>query len=87
MIYRMAQWTYSDWIIQAADADRLTRLRLHIQEVSEYVLRTQAENFESELDRFYLPLLHKEERRIAPLVVGTSSSQYGGRNRARFSNV
>ena len=83
----MAQWIYSDWITQAADSDRLTRLRLHIQEVSEYVLRTQAEGFESELNREYMPELMKEERRLTPLVPGTSSSQYGGRNRARFSNV
>lgn len=32
----MAAWTYSDWITyERSSADRLTRLRLHVQEVSD----------------------------------------------------
>lgn len=81
----MAQWTYSDWITLDDNSARLVRLRLHIQEVSEYVLRTQAEGFESELNREYLPLLLEKEQQLQSL--GETSTRFGGRNRARFSNV
>lgn len=36
----MALWTYSDWITHDDQATRLTRLRLHIVEVSEHILGT-----------------------------------------------
>ena len=84
----MAQWTYSNWITKTDDSDRLTTLRLHIQEVSEYIVRVQGgEGMETELNREYMPMLLAKEQQLNDLVRSTTTFRYGGRNRARFSNV
>lgn len=82
----MALWTYGDWITQTDRSTRLTRLRLHIQEVSEYAVRAEADGFESEIDRNYMKLLHDKEALLDAQVAATSEFRYGGRNRAHFND-
>lgn len=66
-------WTYSDWITQATDALRLSRLRLHIQEVSDSLARVKTtEEQDRTTERFdlqnYLESLHVEEKALRSTV-------------------
>lgn len=65
----MAQWTYSDWITQTNQATRLTRLRLHIQEVSEKTLgsKTRTGAYFPVSDE-YLKSLKDDEKTLAKQV-------------------
>ena len=80
-------WTNSDWDSQSTDIERLARLRLYIAELLEYALKIQSAEFESELNREILPILFKERERLINVVGATTTVRFGGRNRARFSNV
>ena len=42
-----ATWTYSDWTSQATIALKLTRIRLHIQEVADYLAGFRATGSDS----------------------------------------
>lgn len=82
-------WTYSDWVTKASnDADRLTRLRSHIQEVSDYI-STGDESVEGATHQkgylqTYLDKLHQleaKERGLLDQVGGKSSTFTRGRAR------
>lgn len=61
----MAVWTYADYITLDG-SDRLTRLRLHIQEVSQHVMGTATRNKSvSAADTNYIAALKREERELA----------------------
>jgi hypothetical protein len=76
-------WTYSDWITQTTDSTRLTRLRLHIQEVSDKITQEVSSGGNSRSSsalQAYLADIRKEEKSLAAAVSGAS----GGVSRARF---
>lgn len=61
-------WTYSDWVTQTTSATRLSRLRLHIQEVSDK-LQGRASGDGISYDpgqlRQYIKDLREDERTLA----------------------
>lgn len=60
----MATWQYADYITLDG-TDRLTRLRLHIQEVSQHVMGTGARSKSvTAVDSNYLESLRTEETRL-----------------------
>ncbi len=77
-------WTYSDYITQATTATRLTRLRLHIQEVSNALSSPQSVNSGGHgLSQFDLTELLKDlKAEEAQLAAATASG--GGVGRIRF---
>ena len=77
----MATWAYADWITYDG-ADRLTRLRLHIAEVSQRTMGTSARgNSVTTVDPQYLQGLLKEESKLTER---QNVNSYA-RNRAQFS--
>jgi hypothetical protein len=73
----MATWTYSDWVTQTVDSTRLTRLRLHIQEVSENILGAKTRNgafFPP--DQGYLDSLMGKEKTLSASVNVASSPTF-----------
>jgi hypothetical protein len=65
----MAVWQYNDWITQSDQTTRLTRLRLHIAEVSEKLLgfkRNNAAHFP--VDQDYLKQLMAQESALSAAV-------------------
>ena len=79
-------WTYSDWITQTDDGARLTRLRLHIQEVSNKIRREVGAGDMSQSSRAvreYLDSLHKREEALAS-VVNADGTASGGVSRYVF---
>ena len=85
---RMA-WTYADWITQTAKADRVTRLRLHIQEVSGQIeagMTHTGRTFDPEPLRQYLSTLFEQLNRLDPTgdgSVAASARATAGLTRAR----
>lgn len=80
----MAAWTYSDWITQTDASTRLSRLRLHVQEVSDAMANPQGVNSSSHgVQKFdlqgYLKELRAEESSLA-----AASATAGGVGRIRF---
>lgn len=83
----LVTWTYSDWDSQSTAALKLDRLRLHIQEVSGYVLKSGSKGRNLELDPDYLPQLNAEKMRLEQMAAvrsvfrgrfGVSSFDRGG---------
>lgn len=67
------RWTYSDWITLSG-ADRLTRLRLHIQEVSDFTQGTMTRGQSvTAVDTNYLATLMREEKELQARQVGDGS--------------
>jgi len=61
-------YTYSDWITQTSVSGKLTRLRLHIQEVSDLVtasVGSDGTNYNPNVLNEYLRDLRADERRLA----------------------
>lgn len=84
-----ATWTYSDWITQPYGATRLSRLRLHIQEVSEKVSEEMAADGQSSSSNAvekYLESLRKTEVEEARLCGGAPTAA-GVTGRALHVNV
>lgn len=76
----MALWQYSNWITLDG-ADRLTRLRLHIDEVSQHIMGTASRSKSvTQVDQGYLARLQAEERRLTDMRDGSDFA----RNRASF---
>lgn len=68
-----SRWAYSNWITLDG-ADRLTRLRLHIQEVSDFTQGTAARGISvTAVDQQYLANLMKEEKELTSRFVGDGS--------------
>lgn len=68
---RMA-WTYSDWISRTG-TDRLTRLRLHIQEVSDAITAatdSNGETYNPQVLQTYLDGLMRREGQISAAAGG-----------------
>lgn len=81
----MASWSYSDWITQTDTETRLSRLRLHMREVSDMVGREKSAGdmaTSSRELRAYLADLKKEERDLAAMF-GAQQAGYG-QTRYRF---
>lgn len=77
----MATWVYADWITYDG-TDRLTRLRLHIAEVSQRTMGTSARgNSVTTVDPQYLASLQREEQRLTE----RRDFNAAARNRAKFS--
>lgn len=87
-------WTYSDWITSASGSTtRLTRLRLHIQEVADRIasgtfIQEGKEQHKELLQKYLADLLEREESEAAVTATadtGTSATQVGWtRGRARL---
>lgn len=76
----MAVWTYADYITLDG-SDRLTRLRLHIVEVSQHVMGTASRSKSvSAADTNYLASLRREENELTNRRDGRDFA----RNHARF---
>lgn len=83
----LVTWKYSDWDSQDSASAKLERLRLHIQEVSGYVLKSGSKSRSLELQPEYLPQLNAEKLRLERMVAargalrgrfGVSSFDRGG---------
>lgn len=80
-------WTYSDWVTyDTGSATRLTRLRLHIQEVSDAISTGNYSNTKGSRDKDaierYLESLHRkeaEEASAAGAAAGTRAYYTRGR--------
>lgn len=73
-------WTYSDYITLTDQAAKLTRLRLHIQEVSDSIGREISGDGKSKSENNitqYLAELRKEEKELAA-VPGVGNGYNGG---------
>ncbi|MEM8757515.1 MAG: hypothetical protein AAGF47_07015 [Planctomycetota bacterium] len=60
-------WTYSDWVTIKSRADRLARLRLHVQEISEKIdIDYEADGFKRLASpvRLYYDRMMKEVERL-----------------------
>lgn len=64
----LVSWKYSDWDSQVSVSEKLDRLRLHIQEVSGYVLKSGSKGRTLELQPEYLPALNAEKQRLERMV-------------------
>ncbi len=70
----LVTWKYSDWDLKTSPAEKLERLRRHIQEVSGFVLKTGGGKGRSqELDPEYMPQLQAEKLRLERMVVGRTA--------------
>lgn len=73
-------WTYADYITyERSDATRLTRLRLHIQEITQAIdneMRTGGDDIESRELRMMWADLKKEERELSALQASLSGSRF-----------
>lgn len=68
-----SRWTYSNWITLDG-SERLTRLRLHIQEVSDFTQGTSLRGQSvTAVDTQYLANLMKEEKELATRLIGDGS--------------
>lgn len=56
----LVSWQYHDWRSQATTALQITRLRLHMQEVSGFALESQSKGRGLKLSPDYLPGLQQE---------------------------
>ena len=82
-------WTYGDWVTYAPGASRLARLRLHVQEVSDQVVRevsADGKSVSSSAVQAYLnglmDRMDSEERRAASngaVAGGVSVADFGRR--------
>lgn len=67
------RWTYSNWITLDGP-ERLARLRLHIQEVSDFTQGTATRGLSvTAVDTNYLATLMKEEKELQSRQVGDGS--------------
>lgn len=73
-------WTYSDWVTyDPGSATRISRLRLHIQEVSDRISQgdftTEGKAHSYGYLESYLKELHSKEKEETATSAGTSSSR------------
>lgn len=79
-----ARWTYSDWITLEG-SERLARLRLHIQEVSEDTSGTSTRgNSVTAVDPQYLANLMRKEEELAARLSGDASGGGFARSFVKF---
>ncbi len=78
------RWTYSDWITLDG-ADRLTRLRLHIQEVSNHTqgISNRGQSA-TQVDTNYLAALMRQEGELAKQVNPGGIGGGFGRSNIKF---
>lgn len=82
-------WTYSDWITKTSSSERLSQLRLHIQEVSNAVQANQTVNVNGrQIGKFalvdYLKDLRAEEKALAE---ATGQQVYAQGNRRTWTRA
>lgn len=77
-------WSYNDWITIDVPAERLARLRLHIQEVSDHAVRIRGTQTEVWLLENYLTPLYEKEEKLAAAVPGAFSSAKPTSSRVGF---
>lgn len=71
-------WLYSDWRSQTTVALQLDRLKLHMQEVSGFVLESSAKARMLRLDEKYLPMLQADLQRLESKVsIAAAGSRFG----------
>tara|TARA_R110000868_G_scaffold290194_1_gene550402 strand:- start:379 stop:639 length:261 start_codon:yes stop_codon:yes gene_type:complete len=71
-------WLYSDWRSQSTVALQLDRLKLHMQEVSGFVLESSAKARMLRLDTAYMPMLNTELQRLeAKLSISAAGARFG----------
>ncbi len=70
----MAPWTYADWITQTDQTTRLTRLRLHISEVSQKTVGSKTRTGAYfPVDTNYLKMLTDNETKLAKQVESSTT--------------
>lgn len=83
----MPTYAYADWPSQSTPSARLSRIRLHIAEVSEKAgqarLGQGSNNYDPTDATQYLQLLFAQEERLSK-IPGTEGSVNGGQSVARF---
>lgn len=71
-------WTYADWRSQTTIAQQLDRLKLHMQEVSGFVLESSAKARMLRLDTDYMPMLDTALQRLeAKVSLSAAGSRFG----------
>ena len=71
-------WTYSDWRSQTTIAQQLDRLKLHMQEVSGFMLESSAKARMLRLDSAYMPMLQTQLERLESKVsIAAAGSRFG----------
>lgn len=75
----LVRWSHADWRSESTDADRLTALRLHLEEVSGFVLESMSKGRSLRLSSDYLPMLQKECERLERIVALRTVSTRAGR--------
>lgn len=77
-LYRLGMaWTYSDWRSQSSDSARLTRIRLHIQELTDYMAADSGSSHGTVAFaniRALIASLELQERTLAKNVEGLDST-------------
>lgn len=72
----LVTWAYADWRSQSTAALQLQRLKLHLQEVSGFMLESQSKGRSLRIAPDYLTILQKELTRLE----GQVSMRLMGRN-------
>lgn len=57
---KLVTWAYADWRLQTTTAKQIERLKQHMQEVSGFVLESQAKGRGLKLADNYLPSLQEQ---------------------------
>jgi len=75
-----ATWTYSDWVTyDPGSSTRLSRLRLHIQEVSDRISQgsfsTEGKSHDYAYLESYLKQLHDKESEEAAIAAGSTGAR------------
>lgn len=79
-----SRWTYSNWITLEGSA-RLTQLRLHIQEVSDFVQGMSSRHQSATaVDTNYLQTLLNEEKELSERLAGGGAGGGFGKNNLRL---
>lgn len=60
----LVTWQFADWRSQGTSAAQLERLKRHMEEVSGFVLQSQAKGRGLTLDSGYMPMLQSELIRL-----------------------
>ncbi|MBL8815255.1 MAG: hypothetical protein JNL58_04440 [Planctomyces sp.] len=75
----LVKWSYADWRRQATDAERLDRLRLHMEEVSGFVLESMSKGRSLRIDSQYLSMLQSECERLEKAIALKTIGSRAGR--------
>jgi len=75
------QWKYDDWRSYETPAQQLERLKLHLQEVGQFVIESSSKARSLKLSEQLLPYLRKEQQDLESKI---TLSRMGARGVSRF---